>query len=100
MQFFLNYVEFGLNVQQALEQPYFATNCYFLSFHPHPAGKGLSVSQRIPRPVREELARRGHAVRTHSAMGVGSVKAIVVDGDSRVLMGGAAPATDGYVIGW
>jgi gamma-glutamyltranspeptidase/glutathione hydrolase len=100
LQFFLNYVEFGLNVQQALEQPYFATNCYFLSFHPHPAGKGLSVSQRIPRPVREELARRGHAVRTHSAMGVGSVKAIVVDGDSRVLMGGAAPATDGYVIGW
>ena len=100
LQFFLNYVEFGMNVQQALEQPYFATNCYYLSFHPHPAGKGLSVSQRIPLPVREELARRGHAVRTHSAMGVGSVKAIVVDGDSRVLMGGAAPATDGYVIGW
>jgi len=39
-------------------------------------------------------------VRTHSAMGVGSVKAIVVSPDSRVLMGGAAPATDGYVIGW
>ena len=100
LQFFLNYVEFGRNVQQALEQPYFATGAYHQSFHPHPAGKGLSVSQRIPREVREELAKRGHAVRTHSAMGVGSVKAIVVDPQSGVLMGGAAPATDSYVIGW
>jgi len=100
LQFFLNYVEFGMNVQQALEQPYFATRSYHLSFHPHPAGRGLSVSERIPRAVREELARRGHGVRTHSAKGVGSVKAIVVDGQSRVLMGGAAPATDSSVIGW
>jgi len=100
LQFFLNYVEFGKNVQQALEQPYFSTGAYHQSFHPHPAGKGLSVSQSIPREVREELARRGHPVRTHSAKGVGSVKAIVVDGQSGVLMGGAAPATDAYVIGW
>ena len=100
LQFFLNYVEFGKNVQQALEQPYFSTGAYHQSFHPHRAGKGLSVSQRIPREVRDELAKRGHPVRTHSAMGVGSVKAIVVDAQSGVLMGGAAPATDSYVIGW
>ena len=66
----------------------------------HPAGKGLSVSQRIPREVREDLAKRGHDVRTHSAKGVGSVKAIVVDANSGVLMGGAAPATDSAVVGW
>lgn len=100
LQFFLNYVEFGMNVQQALEQPYFATGAYHLSFDPHPAGKGLSVSQRIPREVREDLAQRGHDVRTHSAKGVGSVKAIVVDAKSGVLMGGAAPATDSAVVGW
>ena len=100
LQFFLNYVEFGMNVQQALEQPYFATGAYHESFDPHRAGRGLSVSRRIPVEVREELARRGHPVRTHSAMGVGSVKAIVVDPRSGVLMGGAAPATDAYVIGW
>jgi len=64
------------------------------------AGKGLSVSERIPREVREDLAKRGHDVRTHSAKGLGSVKAIVVSPDSGVLMGGAAPATDGYVVGW
>jgi gamma-glutamyltranspeptidase/glutathione hydrolase len=100
LQYFLNYVEFGMNVQQALEQPYFSTGAYHQSFHPHPAGKGLSVSQQVPREVREELAKRGHPVRTHSAKGVGSVKTIVVDPQTRVLMGGAAPATDAYVIGW
>lgn len=100
LQFFLNYVEFGMNVQQALEQPYFATGACNLSFHAHPAGKDLSVSQRIPCGVKEEPVRRGHAVRTHSAMGAGSVKAIVVDPKSEIPMGGAAPATDGYVIGW
>lgn len=100
LQFFLNYVEFGKNVQQALEQPYFSTSAYHDSMFPHRAGKTLSVSQRISHDVREELAKRGHDVRTHSAMGVGSVKAIVVNAQSGVLMGGAAPATDAYVIGW
>jgi gamma-glutamyltranspeptidase/glutathione hydrolase len=100
LQFFLNYVEFGLNVQQALEQPYFSTRAFHQSFHPHPPGNGLTVSQRVPRAIRDDLAKRGHPVRTHSAMGVGSVKAIVVDPTLRVLMGGAAPATDAYVIGW
>lgn len=100
LQFFLNYVEFGWNVQQALEQPYFSTRTFHESFHPHPPGRGLSVSERVPHEVRDELAKRGHRVRTHRAKGVGSVKAIVVDPQLRVLMGGAAPATDAYVIGW
>lgn len=100
LQFFLNVVEFGMNVQQALEQPYFVTNAYRESWHPQRAGSGLTVSKRIPSPVRDELARRGHNVTTHDAMGVGSVKAVLRDARKNVLMGGAAPATDSYVIGW
>jgi gamma-glutamyltranspeptidase/glutathione hydrolase len=100
LQFFLNYVQFGMNVQQALEQPYAVTNAYSNSMVPHQRSKRLSVSGRIARETREELASRGHHVATHSAKGVGSVKAIVVDPDTGILMGGAAPATDGYVIGW
>ena len=41
------------------EQPYFSTGAYHESLYPHPAGKTLSVSERIPREVREELAKRG-----------------------------------------
>jgi gamma-glutamyltranspeptidase/glutathione hydrolase len=100
MQFFLNYVEFGMNVQQALEQPYVVTNAYHESWHPHTAGKRLSVSDRISRETRTELARRGHQVVTHSAKGVGSVNAVAVDTARGILMGGSAPSTDGYVIGW
>jgi len=100
LQFFLNYVQFGMNVQQALEQPYAVTNAYSNSMVPHQRSNRLSVSGRIARETREELASRGHHVATHSAKGVGSVKAIVVDPDTGILMGGAAPATDGYVIGW
>ena len=100
LQFFLNVVEFGMNVQQALEQPYIVTNSYSNSMVPHEFKKTLSVSERIGADVRDELARRGHDVVTHSAKGMGGVNAIVVDSAQGVLMGGAAPATDGYVIGW
>ncbi len=89
-----------MNVQQALEQPYVSTGAYHESWHPHAGGKVLSVSERISRKARLELVRRGHHVATHSAKGVGSVKAIVVDPLRGILMGGAAPATDSYVIGW
>ncbi|MDA1313498.1 MAG: gamma-glutamyltransferase [Acidobacteria bacterium] len=100
LQFFLNFVEFGMNVQQALEQPYAVTNSYSNSMVPHEFKKTLTVSERINTEVRNDLARRGHDVVTHSAKGMGGVNAIVVDSGQGVLMGGAAPATDGYVIGW
>ena len=100
LQFFLNFAEFGMNVQQAVEQPYIATSAFIASRVPYEVANKLSVSKRIGEDVRAELARRGHNVETHPAFGVGSVKAILVDPAKRVLMGGAAPATDSYAIGW
>ncbi len=100
LQFFLNFAEFGMNVQQAVEQPYVVSSAFRGALWPHPIANQLAVSDRIPEAVREELARKGHHVTTHNAKGVGSVKAILVDPKTSVLMGGAAPATDSYVIGW
>ena len=100
LQFFLNFVEFGMNPQQAVEQAYFVTKSYHNSWYPHEVGDGLAVSERIVESVREELARRGHNVSTHSAMGVGSIKTVVIDARTGVLMAGAAPATDSYAVGW
>ncbi len=100
LQFFLNFVEFGMNPQQAVEQPYFVTRSYHNSWYPHEAGDGLAVSERIDESVREDLALRGHNVSTHSAMGVGSIKTVVIDPRTGVLMAGAAPATDSYAVGW
>lgn len=100
LQFFLNFAEFGMNVQQAVEQPYVVTSSLRRSLAPHQVGGSLSVSERVAAEVRAELARRGHRVVTHDAKGVGSVKAILVDPRSGLLMGAAAPATDSYAIGW
>ncbi len=100
LQFFLNFAEFGMNVQQAVEQPYVVSSSLRRSIAPHEVGGGLSVSERLSAAIRAELARRGHHVSTNSAMGVGSIKAILVDPRTGVLMGAAAPATDSYAIGW
>ncbi|MBI3695719.1 MAG: gamma-glutamyltransferase [Acidobacteria bacterium] len=100
LQFFLNFAEFGMNVQQAVEQPYVVTSAFVSSRVPYEVGNKLSVSERISPEVRADLQRRGHNLVTHPAMGVGSVKAILIDPAKGVLMGGAAPATDSYAIGW
>jgi len=85
LQFFLNFAEFGMNLQQAVEQAYLITSVFPAARAPHTVGKTISVSQRIPQQVREELTR---------------VKAILVEPLTGVLMGAAAPATDSYAIGW
>jgi gamma-glutamyltranspeptidase/glutathione hydrolase len=100
LQFFLNFAEFGMNVQQAVEQPYVVSSAFVASRVPYGVAGKLSLSNRISQQVREELARRGHRVETHGTLGVGSVKAILVNGRAGVLMGAAAPATDSYAVGW
>ena len=100
MQTFLNIVEFGMNVQQAVEQPYAVSSAFRGALWPHAIPNKLMVSERVAESVRAGLARLGHNVDTHAAKGVGSVKAILIDPRTGVLMGGAAPATDSYVIGW
>jgi len=100
LQFFLNFAEFGMNVQQAVEQPYVVSSAFRGALWPHPVANRLAVSERLEETVRRELARRGHNVTTHAAKGVGSVKAILIDPRTGVLMGAAAPATDSYAIGW
>ena len=58
------------------------------------------MSERIDESVGEELAREDHHVSPHSAMGVRSIKTVVIDPRTGVLMADAAPATDSYAIGW
>src|SRR5262249_29890534 len=65
LQTFLNMVEFGMNVQQAIEAPRWATRSFPASPFPHTMYPGdLTVESRLAEPVKQELARRGHKVRT------------------------------------
>jgi gamma-glutamyltranspeptidase / glutathione hydrolase len=100
MQFFLNVVEFGMNVQQALEQSYIVTTGFRSSYYPHNVAGTLQVPASIPKHVLDELAAMGHKLDINNGRGVGSVKAIIVHPKSGVLMGGVSPTRDSYVMAY
>ena len=100
MQFFLNVVEFGMNVQQALEQPYIVTTGFRSSYYPHNAAGTLQIPASIPKHVLDELAAMGHKLDINNGRGVGSVKAIIVHPKTGALMGGVSPTRDSYVMAY
>ena len=92
LQVFLNLVEFGMEVQEAIEAARFSSVHFPSSFFPHNASPGvLRVEGRISQPVRAELARRGHAVEVEEDWVAGDVLAIVVDAERGCVRGGVDP---------
>ena len=100
MQFFLNVAEFGMNVQQALEQDYIVSTSFKSSYYPHAAEGKLQVPSTLPKHVLDELAAMGHKLDIRNVRGVGSVKAIIVHPRTGVLMGGVSPTRDSYVMAY
>jgi gamma-glutamyltranspeptidase/glutathione hydrolase len=100
LQFFLNVAEFGMNVQEALEQPTVISNSFQDSYQPHDVKGKLLTPALLPRSVQEALAAKGHVLDIRNVKGVGSVKAILVDPRTGVLMGGVSPTGDSYVMAW
>ena len=102
VQMFLNIVEFGMNPQEAIEQPRFVTWNFPNSFWPHTYLPGrLDVEGRFARDTVEKLSRLGHEVRVLDQWSrtMGSLSAIVVDQESGALRGGADIRRDAYCIG-
>jgi gamma-glutamyltranspeptidase / glutathione hydrolase len=100
LQFFIHLADFGMGAQEAVEQPWFRTEAFRAYRYPNALGKNLVVSSRLPAGVRAELERRGHTVTTHQGLGIGSVRAVVIDSRSGMLMVGAAPGKDEFALGW
>ena len=100
LQFFLNVTEFGMNVQQALEQDSVVSTSFKSSYYPHAAEGTLQVPATLPKHVIDELAAMGHKLDIRRVRGVGSVKAIIVHPKTGVLMGGVSPTRDSYVIAY
>jgi gamma-glutamyltranspeptidase/glutathione hydrolase len=101
LQTFLNIVEFGMNVQQAIEAPRWTTRSFPSSPFPHtmyPADVG--VEARIPADTRAELARKGHRVRVSRAWSLGSNAAILIDPATNVFHAGADPRVNAYALAW
>jgi gamma-glutamyltranspeptidase/glutathione hydrolase len=91
-QFVSNVVDFGMNVQEALEAARFTK----LTF----AGCDLDMEDRIPASVREDLAKRGHQIAVHGAYSavVGGGQAIRRDFSTGVAYGASDPRKDGAAI--
>jgi gamma-glutamyltranspeptidase / glutathione hydrolase len=101
MQTLLNVVDFGMNVQEAIEAPRWATRSFPASPFPHTMYPGeMSVEQRVPEAVRTALIARGHKLRVGGAWTMGSLAAIVVDPKTGVLNAGTDPRVDAYAIAW
>jgi gamma-glutamyltranspeptidase / glutathione hydrolase len=102
LQFFLNYVDFGMNIQEALDAPTVHTDHFPSSFYPRQAFPRLvSAENRIPPGVLSELERRGHLIQVADGWVHGKAMGIRVDQENGVILGGAAPKGEvGYAIGW
>jgi gamma-glutamyltranspeptidase/glutathione hydrolase len=100
LQFFLNVAEFGLNVQDALEQPSVISNSFRDSYQPHDVKGKLLTPAMLPQAIKDGLAAKGHQLDIRNVKGVGSVKAILIDPRTGVLMGGVSPTGDSYVMAW
>src|SRR5262249_23559561 len=80
MQTLLNLVDFGMNVQQAIEAPHWDTRSFPASPFPHTMYPGdLRLESRVPEAVRQALTAKGHKLNVGGAWSSSSLAAIVVD---------------------
>ena len=90
-QALMNVLDFGMDVQQAVESPLFR---YF-------TGRHVEMEERFPFHVRRALQDKGHDVTVTEPWNDGSsVQAIQVDSNRGVFHGGSDPRRDGTAMGW
>ena len=91
-QFVANLVDFGMNIQQALEAARFTKSTF--------AGCDVEMESRIPESVRSELASRGHKIELLGTFSsdVGGGQAVQRDFAARVNYGASDPRKDGAAL--
>jgi len=92
LQFLLNVVDFGMDLQTAVEAPTFHMLHMRNSFYPRRLEpKRVVVEERIDEEVRRELAEHGHDVTVSGPWAHGQVTGISWDPEQGVLAGAASP---------
>jgi gamma-glutamyltranspeptidase/glutathione hydrolase len=107
LQFFLNVVDFGMDLQAAIEAPKFSTPHFPSTFYPHDNRPGvLRIEDRVPANVRDALAARGHKIEVRPSWSEGHILGVQINTKTGVLTGGAdprgqaQPVMPAQVIGW
>ncbi|HEX6280203.1 MAG TPA: gamma-glutamyltransferase [Pyrinomonadaceae bacterium] len=100
LQFFLNTVEFGMNVQQAAEAPNINSFQMRSSFGAHEIRPGrLLLANSTPQNIRDELIKMGYTL-TFEDRTSGPITAIWFDQKHNTMWGGASNFGDDYGIAW
>jgi gamma-glutamyltranspeptidase/glutathione hydrolase len=107
LQFFLNVVDFGMDLQAAIEAPKFSTPHFPTTFYPHNNRPGVvRIEDRVQANVRDALASRGHLIEVRPPWSEGHVLGVQINTKTGVLSGGAdprgqaAPTMPAQAIGW
>jgi gamma-glutamyltranspeptidase/glutathione hydrolase len=101
LSWFVSYLHFGLDLQEAIDAPNFHSEHFPSSFYPRSAHPGvLVVEDRISQPAIAELRKRGHEVRTAGPWTLGRICAVGRDPETGFLMAAANPrGRQGYAAG-
>jgi gamma-glutamyltranspeptidase/glutathione hydrolase len=100
LQFFLDVVEFGFDVQQAAEAANFTTYQMKSSFGQHESKAGrLTLDARTPEWVRDELRGMGYTL-DFADRNSGPINAIFFDRAHGTMRGGSSNQGEDYGIGW
>jgi gamma-glutamyltranspeptidase/glutathione hydrolase len=91
LQVIANIIDFGADVQEAIESPRWRSN----------PGNNLLVESRFPATVIEALKGKGHQIELlpNWSPVCGGAQGIIIDDEDGVLMGGADPRRQAYAIG-
>jgi gamma-glutamyltranspeptidase/glutathione hydrolase len=92
LQMLLNVVEFGADVQSAIEAPRFRVW----------EETRMQIEDRVPESVRAELTARGHCLEDIGdfSASVGGGQGVVIDRQSGARLAGADPRRDGYALAY
>jgi len=105
LQFFLNMVEFGMNVQEAAEADNFLSFQLHDSFGEHKMEPGrLVVNESVPEFTRDQLEKMGYNVEVgmfgNRDRTSGPINAIYFDNENGTFQGGSSNHGDDYGIAW
>jgi gamma-glutamyltranspeptidase/glutathione hydrolase len=100
LQFFLNVVEFGMNVQEAAEAANITSHQMRSSFGQHESRPGrLTLADSMPPWVRDELRRMGYDLE-FERINSGPINAIFLDRAHGTMWGGSSHHGEDYGIAW
>ena len=97
---FLNHVDRGLNLQEAIDAPDFHTDHLISSFYPRGfAQRSVTVEERFGEDVVADLRRRGHDVEVAGPWTLGRVTAVAREPDGLLKAGANPRGMQGYAVG-